>query len=288
MTLTPYTAPAPVPTSRIFHKDIFHGKIVLCSGGGSGICRGMTEALLRHGAKACIISRNKERIEKAAKEMSESTGQEVLGLSADVREPAQVEAAVKATVERFGKIDILINGAAGNFLSPISDLSYNAFKTVIDIDLRGTFNLTKAALDELKKSHGTILNVTATLAYTGTPFQAHAGSAKAAIDAMTKHQAVELGPFGIRANVIAPGPIASTVGMAKLSHKPKDGEAPQPMAIPLGRIGEIRDIEHTTLFLCSEAACWITGVIIVVDGGCWMTLAPYQYPQLVLNPPSRM
>ncbi|KAG1392132.1 hypothetical protein G6F58_012575 [Rhizopus delemar] len=160
----------------------------------------MTEAMVRHGAKAVIFSRSKDRLEKAAKELSEKTGGEVFAVAGDIRNPSDAERVVKETIDRYGRIDYLINGAAGNFLAPFKDLSYNAFRTVVEIDLLGTFNLTKAAVEHLKKSKGAIINVSATLHYTGTPFQQHAGAAKAAVDALTKHWAVELGPFGVRVN----------------------------------------------------------------------------------------
>ncbi|KAI9032877.1 hypothetical protein CLU79DRAFT_728458 [Phycomyces nitens] len=269
---------ASVPTTQIFKENIFAGKVLLCSGGGSGICREMTEAIVRHGAKAVIISRSLDKLEKAAKEMSASTGGEVIAFAADVRKPEQLEDAVKKTIERFGKIDFLINGAAGNFLAPFDNLSYNAFRTVIEIDLLGTFNLTKAALPHLKASKGTIINVSATLYYTGTPFQQHAGSAKAAIDALTKHWSVELGPHGIRVNGISPGPIASTVGMAKL------GPQFDPSVVPLQRMGTTQDIAQSTVFLFSEASNWITGVTLVVDGGSWLNASVPGYPEIVLTP----
>ncbi|KAF7721034.1 hypothetical protein EC973_005532 [Apophysomyces ossiformis] len=251
-------APA-VDTTNIFKDNIFTGKVLLCSGGGSGICRAMTEAMVRHGAKAVIISRSQDKLEKAAKEMQQATGGEVLPIPADVRKPEDVERAVQKTIEKFGRIDYLINGAAGNFLAPFQNLSYNAFRTVIEIDLLGTFNLTKAALEHLKASKGAIINVTATLHYTGTPFQQHAGAAKSAIDALTKHWAVELGPHGVRVNGIAPGPI---VGMDKLG-----GGIFDPVVIPLQRMGDVKDIAHSTVFLFSDAANWISGVTLVVDGG---------------------
>ncbi|KAI7862695.1 hypothetical protein BDF14DRAFT_1852403 [Spinellus fusiger] len=262
---------APVETTQIFKDNIFAGKVLLCSGGGSGICRGMTEAVLRHGGKAVIISRSFDKLQKAAQEMSAATGGEVIPIAADVRNPNDVENAVKKTIEKFGRIDFLINGAAGNFIAPFEKLSYNAFRTVIEIDLLGTFNLTKSALDHLKASKGVIINVSATLYYTGTPHQQHAGSAKAAVDALTKHWAVELGPHGIRVNGIAPGPIADTVGMEKLSPNF------QKEVIPLQRIGSVKDIEHSTVFLFSEAANWITGDTLVVDGGQWLNPTYHHY-----------
>ncbi|KAL0088592.1 2,4-dienoyl-CoA reductase [Phycomyces blakesleeanus] len=269
---------ASVPTTQIFKDNIFAGKVLLCSGGGSGICRGMTEAVLRHGAKAVIISRSLDKLEKAAKEMRESTGGEVIAIAADVRKPEQLEEAVRKTVERFGHIDYLINGAAGNFLAPFENLSYNAFRTVIEIDLLGTFNLTKAALKHIKASKGAIINVSATLYYTGTPFQQHAGSAKAAIDALTKHWAVELGPHGVRVNGIAPGPIESTVGMEKL------GPQFDATAVPLQRMGSVEDIAQSTVFLFSDAANWISGVTLVVDGGHWLNATYPGYPDFILTP----
>ncbi|CAO3661714.1 unnamed protein product [Umbelopsis ramanniana] len=240
----------------------------------------MTEAMLRHGVKACIISRSKDKLEKAAEEMRQSTGGEVLAIPADVRKFEDVENAVKATIEKYGRIDYLINGAAGNFLSPFENLSPNAFRTVIEIDLIGTFNLTKATFPYLKESKGSIINVTATLSHTGTIMQSHAGAAKSAVDAMTKHWAVEFGPHGIRVNGIAPGPIAETVGLQKLSRGTGRYES-----IPLGRAGAIKDIEQSTVFLFSEGANWITGVTLVVDGGHWMNNGQVQYPEVILNPP---
>ncbi|CAO3703167.1 unnamed protein product [Rhizopus stolonifer] len=212
--------------------------------------------------------------------MSKRTGGEVFAVAGDVRNPADVERVVQTTVEKYGRIDYLINGAAGNFLAPFSDLSYNAFRTVIEIDLLGTFNLTKATVEHLKKSKGSIINVSATLHYTGTPFQQHAGAAKAAIDALTKHWAVELGPFGVRVNGIAPGPIADTVGMAKL------GPAFDTKGIPVQRMGTVEDISHSTVFLFSGGATFITGVVLVVDGGAWLNPSYVGYPDLVINPPN--
>ncbi|KAI8140208.1 hypothetical protein BJV82DRAFT_624284 [Fennellomyces sp. T-0311] len=270
-------------TTQIFKENIFAGKVLLCSGGGSGICRAMTEAVVRHGGKAVIISRNLEKLQKAAQEMSQATGGEIIAIQADVRKPADVERAVAQTVEKYGKIDFLINGAAGNFLAPFQNLSYNAFRTVIEIDLLGTFNLTKAAVEHLKKSKGAIINVSMTLHYKGSVYQQHAGAAKAGIDALTKHWAVELGPFGVRVNTIAPGPIENTVGLSRLATSDATYEG-----IPLQRAGTVTDCAQSTVFLFSEAASYITGTIVIVDGGHWLTFSYPGYPGMVLNPPSKM
>ncbi|KAF9215599.1 hypothetical protein BGZ59_000874 [Podila verticillata] len=205
----------PVATSSIFKDDILKGKVAFVTGGGSGICKGMAEALARHGAKVTIVSRTLSKLEAAAKEMRASTGGEFYAVAADVH-------------------------------------------------LIGTFNTTKCAFPHLKASKGTIINVSATLHYNGQTFQSHACAAKAGVDAMSLVWANEWGPLGIRSNCIAPGPIANTVGMSKLA---PEGEA---VRVPIGRLGEVRDIEHATLYLASEAASYVTGQVLVVDGGNWL------------------
>ncbi|KAJ3089280.1 hypothetical protein HK102_006777 [Quaeritorhiza haematococci] len=259
---------APVDTTDVFKPDILAGKVAFVTGGGSGICKGMTEALMRHGAKAIITSRKLDKLQVAARELQDKTGRECLAIQADVRNYKDLEEAMKVTIERFGRIDILVCGAAGNFLAPIEGLSPNAFKTVIDIDLIGTYNTIKAAVPYLKESKGTIINVSATLHYTGTPYQAHPSAAKAGVDALTRVVANELGPHGIRCNVIAPGPISDTEGMARLA--PPGTEKLLESIIPLQRYGRIKDIAYMAVFLASEAGNWITGGIFVVDGGDWM------------------
>jgi len=203
-------------------------------------------------------------LEAAAKEMAAKTGGEFFPVAADVRDHKQVQAAVDKHMAHYGRLDILINGAAGNFLSLSQLLSFNAFRSVIEIDLIGTFNTTKCCFPHLKASKGCIINVSATLHYNGQIFQSHVSAAKAGIDALSLVWANEWGPLGIRSNVIAPGPIADTVGMAKLA---PDAEA---VRIPIGRMGQIRDIEHATLYLASDAASFVTGQTLIVDGGNWL------------------
>ncbi|KAG0353815.1 hypothetical protein BC939DRAFT_392147 [Gamsiella multidivaricata] len=253
-----------VPTNSIFKEDILKGKVAFVTGGGSGICKGMAEALARHGAKVTIVSRTLSKLEAAAKEMRASTGGEFFAVAADVRDPKQVQAAVEKHIAHYGRLDILVNGAAGNFLSLSQHLSFNAFRSVIEIDLIGTFNTTKCCFPYLKASKGNIINVSATLHYNGQVFQSHASAAKAGVDALSLVWANEWGPLGIRSNCIAPGPIANTVGMSKLA---PDAEA---VRVPIGRMGEVRDIEHATLYLASEAGSYVTGQVLVVDGGNWL------------------
>src|SRR5207245_8108845 len=198
---------------------------------------------------------------------NESIG-EAVAVAADVRKPEEVEKAIAATAKRFGKVDIVVNGAAGNFLCTAEELSPNGFGTVVDIDLKGTFNVCRAAFAELKKNRGQIVNISATLHYLGTPMQLHVSAAKAGVDALTKNLAVEWGHYGVRVNAIAPGPIADTEGMKRLVPEPIKEKLKR--RIPLGRFGLIRDIENAAVFLCSDAASYINGAIIVLDGGHWL------------------
>jgi peroxisomal 2,4-dienoyl-CoA reductase len=193
---------------------------------------------------------------------------EAFAFAADVRKPEEIEKAINSTVDRFGKIDIVVNGAAGNFLCRPEELSPNGFGTVVDIDLKGTFNVCRAAFAELKKSRGQILNISATLHYLGTPMQLHVSAAKAGVDALTRNLAVEWGRHGIRVNAIAPGPIEDTEGMQRLVPEPIREKLRK--KVPLGRFGLIKDIEHAAVFLCSDAAAYINGAVLVVDGGHWL------------------
>ena len=254
-------------SDKIFVDGLLAGRVAFVTGGGTGITGGVARALAEAGAKVALVSRKLEHLEPAAQLINDAGG-EAIAVACDVREPAQVEAAIAATVEKFGHLDIVVNGAAGNFLCLAKDLSANGFGTVVDIDLKGTFNVSRAAFEHLKKSRGSILNISATLHYGATPMQLHVSSAKAGVDALTRNLAAEWGRYGIRTNGIAPGPIAETEGMARLS-TPEMREKLKQM-IPIGRLGTIRDIEQSAVFLCSEAASFINGHTIIVDGGLWL------------------
>ena len=175
---------------------------------------------------------------------------------------------VAKTADHYGKIDIVVNGAAGNFLCAADQLSANGFGTVVDIDTKGTFNVCRAAFEELKKSQGQILNISATLHYLATPMQIHVSAAKAGVDAITRNLSVEWGRHGIRVNGIAPGPIEDTEGIKRLL--PPELKEKLIKKIPLQRLGRIADIENAALFLVSDAASYINGVTLVVDGGQWL------------------
>lgn len=251
----------------VFIDGVLDGKVAFVTGGGTGITGGVARALAEAGAAVALVSRKIEHLEPAAAAINESGGK-ALAVAADVRQPEEVERAIAETVEKFGKIDIVINGAAGNFLCKAEDLSPNGFGTVVDIDLKGTFNVCRAAIDELKKNQGQVLNISATLHYLGTPMQLHVSAAKAGVDALTRNLAVEWGRYGIRVNAIAPGPIEDTEGMKRLVPEPVKERLKK--NIPLGRFGRIADIETAAVFLCSDAASFINGVVLVVDGGQWL------------------
>jgi peroxisomal 2,4-dienoyl-CoA reductase len=252
---------------KIFADNILQGKVAFITGGGTGITGGVARAFAEAGATLAITSRKLENLE-SMKALIESNGGECLAITADVRDYAAVEEAIRQTVERFGKIDVLVNGAAGNFLCKAEELSANGFGTVLDIDAKGTFNVCRAAFEELKKSKGQILNISATLHYLATPMQIHVSAAKAGVDAITRNLSVEWGRYGIRVNGIAPGPIEDTEGMRRLL--PEALKEKLTRRIPLQRFGRIKDIENAALFLTSDAASYINGVTLVVDGGQWL------------------
>ena len=252
---------------KIFADNILQGKVAFVTGGATGITGGVARRFAEAGAKIAITSRKEENL-IAQKQFIEENGGECFAVVADVRDYAAVENAIAKTVEHFGKIDIVVNGAAGNFLVKPEELSANGFGTVVDIDTKGTFNVCRAAFEELKKSSGQILNISATLHYTATPMQIHVSAAKAGVDAITRNLSVEWGKYGIRVNGIAPGPIEDTEGIKRLLPEPLKEKLKN--KIPLRRMGRIKDIEDSALFLTSDAASYITGVTLVVDGGQWL------------------
>lgn len=259
--------------NQIFANHILKGQVGFITGGGTGITGGVARALAEAGANVVLVSRKLEHLEPAAQAINDARSAnqqmgEAFAVQADVRDYEQVERAVAEAIERFGKITIVVNGAAGNFLCKAEELSPNGFGTVVDIDLKGTFNVSRAAFAQLKEHQGQILNISATLHYLGTPMQLHVSAAKAGVDALTRNLAVEWGRYGIRVNGIAPGPIEDTEGMKRLLPEPLKDKLRK--NIPLARFGRISDIEKAAVFLCSDAASFINGEVLVVDGGQWL------------------
>jgi len=259
-----------------FNKDILKGKVALITGGGTGINFGIAKIFAQHGASLALMGRRKEILQDAANKLTQ-LGVSVAVVSGDVSSEIAANEAVAKTVEKFGRIDILVNGAAGNFLCSAEELSLNAFKRVIEIDLIGTFNLSRAAFPYLKKVKGIILNISATLQYRATKWQSHAISAKSGIDGLTTSLAGEWGEFGIRVNGIAPGPIKDTEAMVRLFPGVSSELKEQILSesIPLGRMGTVEDVGYAALFLCSSGGSWITGNTLVVDGGEWFGQKPF-------------
>jgi 2,4-dienoyl-CoA reductase [(3E)-enoyl-CoA-producing], peroxisomal len=251
----------------IFVDGLLKNHVAFVTGGGTGITGGVARALAEAGARVALVSRKLEHLEPAAEAIN-SAGGKAIAVVADVRKPEEIEKAIAETIEQFGMLDIVVNGAAGNFLCTAEELSPNGFGTVVDIDLKGTFNVCRAAFSQLKEHRGQILNISATLHYLGTPMQLHVSAAKAGVDALTRNLAVEWGPHGIRVNAIAPGPIEDTEGMKRLV--PELVKDRLRKNIPLRRFGKIADIEKAAVFLCSDAASFINGTVMVVDGGQWL------------------
>ena len=251
-----------------FPADTFRGKTVFVTGGGSGINLGVARNFATLGAHIAICGRTQERLDGAAVELRDLNAHvsgKVLPVAADVRDYAAVESAFKRTADEVGPIDILVSGAAGNFVCPAETLSPNGFKTVIDIDLQGSFHASRAAFEQLKATRGFLLFIGAGQSFVPQAYQLHVAAAKAGIDIMMKNLAIEWGRHGIRTATIVPGPIEGTEGMRRLS--PPELKKTRQALIPLGRMGTVDDIGQAAVFLASPIATYITGVVLCVDGG---------------------
>src|SRR6185312_1684890 len=192
--------------ASVFRDGLLKGKVAFVTGGGSGINLAIAERFAEHGAKVALLGRTPEKLDTAVKGIA-AKGGTAMGVPADVRDFSAVDGAFKKVVEAWGEIDLLVCGAAGNFPAPALGMSANGFKAVVDIALLGTFNSTRAAFEHLRKPGATIINISATQAFTPTPLQAHVCAAKAGVDMLTRTLAIEWGPAGVRVNSIVPGPI---------------------------------------------------------------------------------
>ncbi|HEY1976519.1 MAG TPA: SDR family oxidoreductase [Candidatus Baltobacteraceae bacterium] len=246
----------------------FAGKTAVVTGGGTGLGRAMALAFGLEGAEVCVIGRRQEKLDETVASIA-AEGGKAFGLAADVRDAARIEAVMKEIVERTGRIDVLVNNAAGNFVCPSEELSPNGFKSVVDIVLLGTFYCTRFAFDALKASRGSIVNIIAAYAWSGEPGAVHSASAKAGVLAMTRTLAAEWGQFGIRANAISPGPI-HTEGTDKNLWSVANVEELVRKSVPLGRLGEPSDISKAALWLASDDAAWVSGATLAVDGAQWL------------------
>ncbi len=270
----------------IFRPGLLDGQVALVTGGGTGIGLGISQLLAELGAHVVMASRKPANLEAARADIA-SRGGKVTAVQLDVRDPEQVKAAVDGIAQQLGRVDLLVNNAAGNFYAPSATLSPNAWKSVVEIDLYGTFYCSQAVYPIMAaQGGGRIVSTSMTLHYRGWPMMAHATAAKAGVDALTRTLAVEWAPQRIRVNAIAPGPIP-TDGVRKAFTPPAESGVPDVFAaadarmaayakkgIPLGRWGSPRDIANMVAFLASPAGDWITGSIFVIDGGEWLAKTP--------------
>ena len=247
-----------------FSRELFKNKTVFITGGGSGINLGVAKNFAALGANIAICGRTEAKLEGAAAELR-ALGAKVCTAVADVREFAALEAALAKTKAELGAIDVLVCGAAGNFLVPAEELSANGFKTVIDIDLLGSFNAASAAFTQLQETRGCVIFISAGQAYMPYAYQVHVAAAKAGIDMMMKNLALEWGRHGIRCNSIVPGPIEGTEGMKRLSNPEVVTQLEE--SIPLGRMGTVDEIGQVAVFLASPMASYVSGTVLVTDGG---------------------
>ena len=253
----------------IFRDHLLAGQVAFVTGGGSGIGQRMAERFAEHGAKVVLAGRKQERLDGAAAGIR-SAGGVAETAALDVRDYGAVESALRRARDTFGEIDILLCAAAGNFPAPVTAMSANGFKAVIDIDLLGTFNTCRAAYEFLRKPGSSVISISAAHAQKPIAFQSHVCAAKAGVELLMKTLALEWGPQGIRANCITPGPTADTEGMRRLAPTEEARRAVE-RSVPLGRYGTKDELADLALFLCSPAASYITGAVFPCDGGSSLT-----------------
>lgn len=258
--------------SPMLREDALKGKTIVITGGGTGLGKAMGIYFLKLGANLVITSRKQEVLQKTADELEEKTGGKVLAVACDVREVVQVENVLTQTLEHFGSVDVLLNNAAGNFISPTERLSANAFSSIIDIVLKGTVNCTltfgKHWIKE--KQAATVLNIVTTYAFTGSAYVVPSACAKGGVLALTRSLAVEWGKYGIRTNAIAPGPFPTKGAWERLLPGDLAKKFDFKNRVPLKRVGEHQELANLAAFLVSDFSGYINGEVITIDGGEWL------------------
>ena len=256
-------------------EGCYDGRVALVTGGGSGMGRAMAQEFARLGASVLVAGRRPEPLAETVAAI-ESVGGRAVAQSTDIRDPDQVDAMVAAAVERFGRVDVLVNNAAGNFVVKGEDLSPNGWRAVVSIVLDGGFLCTRAAGRQMieQGGGGAILSVIASYAWTGGPGTVHSAAAKAGLLAMTRTLAVEWAPHGIRLNTICPGPTDTEGAGQALWPEPAD-RARVERSVPLGRLASVEEIAWWSTALCSRFAGYVTGENFTIDGGHWLEQESY-------------
>ncbi|MGS2761706.1 SDR family oxidoreductase [Sinomicrobium sp. M5D2P9] len=260
-------------TDKMLRDDALKGKNIVVTGGGSGLGKAMTKYFLELGARVAITSRNLEKLQLTAKELEEETGGTCLAVQCDVRYYEQVESMLQQVINAFGKVDVLLNNAAGNFISPTERLSANAFDTIIDIVLKGSKNCTLAFgkhwIDK-KQENTTVLSIVTTYAWTGSAYVVPSATAKAGVLAMTRSLAVEWAKYGIRFNAIAPGPFPTKGAWDRLLPGELREKFDLAKKVPLQRVGDHQELANLAAYLVSDFAAYLNGEVITIDGGEWL------------------
>ena len=259
-------------TEGMLKEGALSCKNILITGGGTGLGRSMGEYFLKLGANLVITSRKMDVLQETAKEMMEKNGGKVLPLACDVREIAQVESMWAAAIAEFGEIHVVLNNAAGNFISPTERLSVNAFNTVLDIVLKGTSQVTLTSGKHWisNKQKGVFLNIVTTYAWTGSGYVVPSAAAKAGVLALTRSLAVEWAKYGIRSNAIAPGPFPTEGAWSRLLPGDLVKKFDPAKKVPVGRVGEHQELANLAAYLVSDFSAYVNGEVITIDGGEWL------------------
>lgn len=260
-------------SKKMLRDGALENKVIVVTGGGSGLGKSMTKYFLELGAKVAITSRNSEKLQLTARELESQTSGECLAVQCDVRYYDQVETMLQQVLKTFGKVDVLLNNAAGNFIAPTERLSANAFDTIIDIVLKGTKNCTLAFGKhwiEARQNNTNILNIVTTYAWTGSAYVVPSAAAKAGVLAMTRSLAVEWAKYGIRTNAIAPGPFPTEGALDRLLPGDLKEKFDLAKKIPLRRVGEHQELANLAAYLVSDFSAYLNGEVITIDGGEWL------------------
>ena len=255
----------------MFEIDLLKEKTIIITGGGTGLGKSMAVRFAELGANLVLTSRRQDVLDETSAEIKQATGAKILTVAADIRSPEQVADMVAQSVSRFKKIDGLLNNAAGNFISPTEKLSENAFKTIVDIVLLGSFNCTlNAGREMIKSGGGNILSIVTTYAWTGSGYVVPSASAKAGVLALTRSLAVEWAKYNIRSNAIAPGPFPTKGAWSRLVPPGLNIEKKMKERVPMKRFGKHEELANLAAYLMADGSAYINGDVITIDGGEWL------------------